>query len=85
MTTPIHKLNIETLERRAKIAEIASKLTYLRPCEAACYANVGESTLWQWISRGAIPSSKDGGNVRILRRDIDKFFAERRRGSTVSE
>jgi excisionase family DNA binding protein len=76
-------INLKKLEAKAKVSELAAKLTWLKPCEAACYMNVGESTLWKLIADGTIPSCKDNGNVRILRSDIDAYWTNRRRGTQV--
>jgi excisionase family DNA binding protein len=74
-------VNLQELETRAKVSELAAKLTWLKPYEAACYMNVGESTLWKLIADGTIPSCKDNGNVRILRSDIDAYWINRRRSA----
>ena len=68
MTTKLTANDLDDLAVRARIAENAAKLTWLKPCEAACYMNIGESTLWKLLAEGALPSSKDGGNVRICQR-----------------
>ena len=47
--------------------------------------NIGESTLWKLLAEGALPSSKDGGNVRIGRTDIDTYWTKRKRGSGATE
>lgn len=85
MTTKLSTGDLNNLAVKARIAENAAKLTWLKPCEAACYMNIGESTLWKLLAEGAIPSSKDGGNVRIARVDIDDYWAKRRRGSAPTE
>lgn len=77
--------DLEDLALRARIAELAAKQTWLTVCEAACYGNFGESTLWKHIGDGSIPSSKDGGNVRLKRVDIDAYWAKRTRGSCTAE
>ncbi len=74
-------MDLEKLEARAKVSEMAAKLTWLKPYEASCYMNIGESTLWRLIADGTIPSCKDNGNVRILRSDIDAYWSNRRRSA----
>jgi len=76
--------DLERLEERAKVSELAAKLTWLKPYEAACYMNIGESTLWRLIAEGAINSCKDNGNVRILRSDIDTYWLNRKRSAVPS-
>ncbi|MCC7518723.1 MAG: helix-turn-helix domain-containing protein [Verrucomicrobiae bacterium] len=83
MTTKLTTGDLDDLTMKARIAENAARLTWLKPCEAACYMNIGESTLWKLLAEGTIPSSKAGGNVRIARTDIDAYWAKRRRGSTA--
>jgi excisionase family DNA binding protein len=75
------EVDIDKLAERARVSELAAKLTWLKPYEAACYMNVGESTLWRLIAEGTIPSCKDSGNVRILRTDIDAYWINRRRST----
>jgi excisionase family DNA binding protein len=77
--------SIDEMSMRARIAELATKLTWLKPCEAACYMNIGESTLWRLVGEGKIPSSKDSGNVRIARKDIDDYWLRRKRGDWQTE
>jgi excisionase family DNA binding protein len=47
--------------------------------------NIGESTLWRLVGEGKIPSSKDSGNVRIARKDIDDYWLRRKRGDWQTE
>jgi hypothetical protein len=81
------KLNVdmERLEKKARVAELASKLTWLRVPEAAAYANMGESKMWELISQRLIASSKDEGGVVINRLDIDKYYKLRRRALTSEQ
>ncbi len=81
MTIKLKAEYLEDLEVKAKVAELAAKLTSLKPYEAACYMNIGESTLWRLIADGTIASCKDNGNVRILRSDIDAYWSNRRRSA----
>jgi excisionase family DNA binding protein len=78
------KADLKELEERAKVSEYAAKLTWLKPHEAACYMNIGESTLWKLVSDGTIPSSKDRGIVRILRSDIDAYWINRRKSALAT-
>ncbi len=45
MKAKLNSEEIEDLALKARVAEYASKLTWLKPYEAACYGNMGESTL----------------------------------------
>lgn len=81
MTTKLNADKLDEMALRARIAEIATKLTWLKPHEAACYMNIGESTLRRFLAEGAIPSSKDNGHVRIARADIDAYWVQRKRGT----
>lgn len=72
-------INVEQLEKKARVAELASKLTWLRVPEASNYANISESKFWDLISEKVIPSSKDNGAVVIRRQDIDRYWEKRRR------
>ncbi len=85
MTTKLNTEHLEEMILRAKIAEVAAKLTWLKPCEAACYMNIGESTLWRLVGAGTIPSSKDGGKVRIAKVDIDNYWVKRKRTGVFKE
>ncbi len=71
-------VDLEALEVRARVSMLASNLTWLKPYEAACYMNIGESTLWKLIADGVIPFCKDNGNTRLLRSDIDTYWTARR-------
>lgn len=77
--------DLENLALRSNIAGLAAKRPWLTVFEAACYMNIGESTLWKLLAEGALPSCKDGGNVRIARADIEAYWAKRRRGSATAE
>jgi excisionase family DNA binding protein len=78
-------INIEALERKARIAELASKLTWLRIPEAAAYANIGQSKLYDLVSDGTIKSSKDDGGLVVHRQAIDDYWNARQRVSNQSE
>jgi excisionase family DNA binding protein len=75
-------INIEALEQKARIAELASRLTWLRIPEAAAYANMGQSKLYDLVNEGTIDSCKDDGTLVVHRRDIDKYYEDRRRSVT---
>lgn len=73
-------IDVEKLELHARIAEAASKLTWLKVPVAAVYAGISETKMWDLVHAITIPSSKDeGGSIIINRSDIDAYWRERRR------
>jgi len=83
MTKRPNTEDLEEMALKARIAEHAAKLIWLKPYEAACYMNIGESTLWRLMAEGAIPSSKNRGHVRIERTDIDAYWSLRKRAASA--
>ena len=76
-------VDLEKLEHKARIAELASKLTWLRVHEAAAYLNMGQSKLWELVANGIMPSCKDEGGVVLKKKDLDKYWEQRKRSLEV--
>ncbi len=85
MTTIPNAAELEILAAKSRVAELAAKLTWLTPFQAACYMGIGESTLWRLLHEGAISSSKVVGIVRITRADCDMYLNRGKRGGTGSD